>query len=301
MFNTKTTFIAVQHERGPRKSKLQGSKEHHGHHLHSHSHHSHHHHTTQLSGLNTNGAHLPVGGIIPQNMAAAGSFLAHQQAHHTNLAQAAAAHHQAAAASLHHSLAAAAAAKAALVGGNKILPPPPAPPPIIPGHPTPTAPPHPPFLFPFAALAAARHQQQQHGSTPHTIHHPTALFSSAFRLGIQPPPSSEAASINNSIISSPSSPIVSKSMHTSNRIDGFEAIPSNISTSPTNEQIITSLNQAPLATKTTQKHEKEIDIINVKPHLDIKKCNLEETSDKFTPFNISKHFPAVHLNNNNNE
>jgi len=49
-FDSAMNKDAVQHERGPRKSKLQGSKEHHGHHLHSHPHHSHHHHTTQISG-----------------------------------------------------------------------------------------------------------------------------------------------------------------------------------------------------------------------------------------------------------
>ena len=292
-------LLAVQHERGPRKSKLQGSKEHHGHHLHSHSHHSHHHHTTQISGLNSGGPHLPVGGIIPPNMAAAGSFLAHQQAHHTNMAQAAAAHHQAAAASLHHSLAAAAAAKAALVGGSKVLPPPPAPPTIIPGHPPPTVPPHPPFLFPFAALAAARHQQQ-HGSTSHTIHHPTALFSSAFRLGLQPQVSSEAAIINNSILPKTTSPIIPKSIATPNRIDGLDLAPSNISTSSSNEQSIESLSQTQFVEE-PQKDEKEIDVTIVKPNLDNKKCNLEERSDKISPFNISKQFPAVHSNNNNNE
>ena len=242
---------------------------------------------------------MPVGGIIPQNMAAAGSFLSHQQAHHTNLAQAAAAHHQAAAASLHHSLAAAAAAKAALVGGNKILPPPPAPPPIIPGHPPPPTPPHPPFLFPFAALAAARHQQQ-HGNASHTIHHPTALFSSAFRLGLPTPQSSEAASLTNSLIPKPGSQIVAKSLSSLSRVDGLDTLPSNTSVSPTKELSISSLTQSSLASK-AQKDEKEIDIMHVKPNMDISKLKHEEHLDKFSPFGISKHFPVTHLNNNNNE
>ena len=243
---------------------------------------------------------MPVGGIIPQNMAVAGSFLAHQQAHHTNLAQAAAAHHQAAAASLHHSLAAAAAAKAALVGGNKLLPPPPAPPPIIPGHPHPPAPPHPPFLFPFAALAAARHQQQQQGSVSHTIHHPTALFSSAFRLGLQHPLSSDASTMANATISKPDSPAAPKPILTSNRIDGLDPIPSNGSISPIHEPNISKLSHSTLVSK-LQKEEVEADISHAKPHIDTKKLGLEEPSDKFSPLSITKHFPVAQMNNNNNE
>ena len=281
-------FLAVQHERGPRKSKLQGSKEHHAHHLHHHPHHSHH-HANQLNNLNVGGGHLTVGSMLPQNMAAAGSFLAHQQAHHTSLAQAAAAHHQAAAASLHHSLAAAAAAKAAIAGGNKILPPLPAPPNIIPGHPPPPVPPHPPFLFPFAALAAARHQQQQVNNA-HTIHHPTALFSPAFQLGLQPP-STLSPSVSRSMLSKPGSPIVTSS-----------ALPttSNTSLSPSLDQC--SNNQTLVSSLSSMRNvEFGIDGALMNGSLDSKMMPFKAETTNTSPSNAMKHFSIGTLNNNNNE
>ena len=299
---------AVQHERGPRKSKLQGSKDHHGHHLHHHAHHPvHHHHGSQIGSLTSGGPQLSAGSMIPHSMAAASSFLAQQQVHHTNLAQAAAAHHQAAAASLHHSIAAAAAAKAAIVGGNKVLPPPPAPPPIITGHSAPPVPPpHPPFMFPFAAFAAARQQQQQQqGNALHTIHHPTALFSPAFQLALQPS-SSTASTVGSSISVKPGSPKLSHEAFSPNTLaisaDGKQ---SNIS-SPT------SLHLPPISTS-TPKIDSSLLTRNIgsvtngsSPGLNstldnIKNINLEATATKNGTFDFTKHVTESHLSNNNNE
>ena len=247
--------------------------------------------------------------MIPHNMAAASSFLAQQQVHHTNLAQAAAAHHQAAAASLHHSIAAAAAAKAAIVGGNKGLPPPPAPPPIITGHHPPppvVPPPHPPFLFPFAAFAAARQQQQQQqqGNTLHTIHHPTALFSPAFQLALQPS-SSTASTAGSSISVKPGSPKVSH--------DTFS--PNTLAISPGGKQSNisspTSFHLPPISTSTPKIDSSLLtrnigSATNGSPGLNstldnIMNINIEAPATKNTTFDFAKHVTEGQLSNNNNE
>ena len=245
--------------------------------------------------------------MIPHSMAAASSFLAQQQVHHTNLAQAAAAHHQAAAASLHHSIAAAAAAKAAIVGGNKVLPPPPAPPPIITGHSAPPVPPpHPPFMFPFAAFAAARQQQQQQqGNALHTIHHPTALFSPAFQLALQPS-SSTASTVGSSISVKPGSPKVSHEAFSPNTLAISPAGKQSNISSPT------SLHLPPMSTSNPKIDSSLLtrntgSVTNgsspgLNSSLDnIKNINFEATATKNGTFDFAKHVTEGQLSNNNNE
>ena len=247
--------------------------------------------------------------MIPHSMAAASSFLAQQQVHHTNLAQAAAAHHQAAAASLHHSIAAAAAAKAAIVGGNKGLPPPPAPPAMITGHhppPSVVPPPHPPFLFPFAAFAAARQQQQQQqGNTLHTIHHPTALFSPAFQLALQPS-SSTASTAASSISVKPGSPKVSHEAFSPNTLAISPAGKQSNISSPTSIHLPPMSTSTPKIDSSYQTRNTGSVTNGSSPGLNssldnIKNINFEATATKNGTFDFAKHVTEGQLSNNNNE
>jgi hypothetical protein len=161
-------------------------------------------------------------------------------------------------------------------------------------------PPHPPFLFPFAALAAARHQQQQ-VSNSHTIHHPTALFSPAFQLGLQPP-STSSPSVGRTIPSKPGSPILSKSALTSNNLEGSAPnTPTNTSLSPSLDK--SSSNQTHIASFSSMRNgDFGIDGAQLNGgSMDNKTMQFKAETTNTSPTNVAKHFSISQLNNNNNE